>query len=116
PTALGESCLTLNGLPIPMLFVSSKQINAQLPFNMDGDAVMVLRTPGGISDNLNLTIQPIAPSVFRSGVAGPTRGIPTIVRTKNNQLVTLSNPIHADDTIVIYATGLGAVSPGIKEG
>jgi uncharacterized protein (TIGR03437 family) len=36
PTALGESCLTINGLPTPMLFVSAQQINAQLPFESEG--------------------------------------------------------------------------------
>lgn len=94
PTALGDSCLTLNGAPIPMMFVSPSQINAQLPFTASGDVVMVLRTPGGISPNLNLVVQPNAPSVFHSGKAGPQTGIPTIVRTSNNQLVTPSNPIH----------------------
>ena len=38
PTALGESCLTVNGVAVPMLFVSSQQINGQLPFNVDGNA------------------------------------------------------------------------------
>ena len=116
PTALADSCLTVNGTPIPMLFVSASQINAQLPFVVDGSAVMVLRTPGGISSNLNLTILPAAPSVFRSGVAGPKTGIPTIVRSTNNQLVTPSNPIHFNDQLVIYATGLGQVSPDVKAG
>ena len=116
PTALADSCLTVNGTPIPMLFVSASQINAQLPFVVDGSAVMVLRTPGGISSNLNLTILPAAPSVFRSGVAGPKTGIPTIVRSTNNQLVTPSNPIHFNDQLVIYATGLGQVSPDMKAG
>ena len=50
PTALADSCLTVNGVPIPMLFVSSTLINAQLPFNVDGNATMVLRTPGGVSE------------------------------------------------------------------
>ena len=36
-----------------MLFVSSSQINAQLPFNVDGGATMVLRTPGGVSAQTN---------------------------------------------------------------
>ena len=80
PTALGESCLTVNGVALPMLFVSPGQINAQLPFHTDGSAVMVLRTPGGVSDNFNFTVLPTAPSMFRSGTAGPETGLPTIVR------------------------------------
>jgi uncharacterized protein (TIGR03437 family) len=116
PTALGDSCLTVNGTPIPMMFVSPSQINAQLPFTASGDVTMVLRTPGGISPDLNLVVQPNAPSVFHSGTAGPQTGIPTIVRSSNNQLVTPSNPIHSKDVIIIYATGLGTVTPNVASG
>ena len=99
-----------------MLFVSSTQVNAQLPYNIDGNATMVLRTPGGISDNFNFTIQSAAPSIFRSGTAGPETGIATVFRAKNGQLVTLSNPVHFDDELVIYATGLGRTSPPVEAG
>ena len=116
PTALGESCLTVNGLPVPMLFVSPSQINGQLPFEVEGDATMLLHTPGGTSNNFNFTVVPAAPSVFRSGVAGPQTGIPTVVRAKNNQLVTLANPIHRGEAIVIYATGLGRTLPAVATG
>jgi uncharacterized protein (TIGR03437 family) len=116
PTALGESCLTVNGVAVPMLFVSSQQINGQLPFNVDGNAVMTLRTPGGISDNFNFTILPAAPSIFRSGSAGPQTGLATVLRADNNQLITPTNPIHPNDTVVIYATGLGRTSPPVETG
>ena len=116
PTALGESCLTVNGVPLPMLFASPDQINAQLPFEVEGDATMVLHTPGGTSNNFNFTVVPTAPSVFRSGVAGPQTGIPTVVRAKNNQLVTPANPIHRGEAIVIYATGLGRTLPAVATG
>ena len=79
PLALGESCLTVNGLAVPMLMVSSTQINAQLPFQAEGNVTMLLRTPGGVSDNFNLTILPTAPSVFRTNVT-PDYEAATIVR------------------------------------
>ncbi len=116
PTILGETCLMLNGAPIPMLYVSGSQINAQLPFEVSGDATMVLYTPGGVSPSVNLSIASNAPSVFRSGTAGPQTGIPTVMRNANNQLVTLSNPIHSKDKITIYATGLGTVDPPVADG
>ncbi len=116
PTALGESCLTVNGIPVPMLFVSSSQINGQLPFNVDGAATMTLRTPGGISDNFYFVIYPAAPSIFRSGTAGPESGLATIVRADDNQLVTPTNPLHPNDSIVIYATGLGRTDPAVDSG
>src|SRR5258707_3589101 len=100
PAAVADWCLTVNGVPVPMLFVSSGQINGQLPFTVDGNATMTLRTPGGISDNFNFTILPAAPSIFRSGTAGPETGLATIFRADNNQLVTPTNPLHPNDSIV----------------
>jgi uncharacterized protein (TIGR03437 family) len=116
PTALGESCLTVNGVAVPVLFVSPQQINGQLPFNVDGNAQMTLRTPGGISDNFNFGILPAAPAVFRSGIAGPEIGLATITRADNGQLITPTNPVHPGDSIVIWATGLGRTNPPIDSG
>ncbi len=116
PTALGESCLTVNGQPVPMMFVSPSQINAQLPYQIDGNVTLILRTPGGVSDSFNLTMLPNAPSIFRASVVGFDTGVPTIVRASNQELVTLSNPIHRDDTIIIYLTGLGNTLPAIEAG
>jgi len=116
PTALGESCLTVNGIAVPMLFVSSQQINGQLPANVTGGATMTLRTPGGISDNFYFSISSTAPSIFRSGTAGPETGLATIFRWDNGQLITPTNPIHPGDIIIIYATGMGRTSPFVDSG
>jgi uncharacterized protein (TIGR03437 family) len=112
PTALGESCLTVNGLPVPMIFVSSTQINAQLPFQAEGNVTMVLRTPGGVSDNYNLSILPSAPSIFRN----QDIEAPIIVRSANGEIATASNPVRGGDTLVIYTTGLGKTTPEIPAG
>lgn len=111
PTALADSCITVNGQPIPLIFVSPTQINAQMPFQAVGDETVVVHTPGGTSDNYNLVVQPNAPAVFLSGVAGPANNLPTVIRLANGQLATDSNPIHPGDTLVIYVTGLGQTNP-----
>jgi len=116
PTALADSCLTVNGVPVPVLFVSSTQINGQLPFNVDGNAQMTLRTPGGISDNFNFSILPAAPSIFRTGQAGPETDLATITRSDNGEFITPTNPIHFGDSITIWATGLGRTNPPIDTG
>ena len=116
PTAIGQSCLTANGLAIPMLFVSPQQINAQLPPYLAGSVTLTLYTPGGSSDDYFLSLQSVAPAVFLSGTAGPLTGIPTVVKASNQQLVTPSNPIRGNDWIVIYATGLGVTSPAVAAG
>ncbi len=116
PKALGGSCMTANGALVPMLFASPAQINAQLPYEADGNVILVLHTPGGVSDSYSLQVSPTAPSVFRSGVAGPVSDLPTIVRVANSQLVTPSNPVHRNDTIVIYLTGMGRTWPAVDTG
>lgn len=116
PTALGESCLTVNGVPVPMLFVSGQQINAQMPYQVEGNVTLILRTPGGVSDNFNLTLFPAAPSIFRSGSNGAETQIPVVLRARNNELVTVSNPIHRDDVITVYLTGMGNTSPAVEAG
>ncbi|MCC6362901.1 MAG: hypothetical protein IT165_05215 [Bryobacterales bacterium] len=116
PTALGESCLTVNGLPLPVVFVSPAQINGQIPFQVDGNVSLILRTPGGVSDTFNLTILPTAPGVFRNGVAGARNDLPAVFRAANGLLVTDTNPVHRGDTITIYLTGLGRTSPAVEAG
>jgi len=116
PTAIGESCLTVNGSAIPMFFASPGQINAQLPVHVDGRVPLTLYTPGGVSDDYYLNLLPAAPAIFLSGTAGPLTNIPVVVKADNQQLVTPSNPIHSGDEIVIYATGMGATSPEVEAG
>ena len=115
PTALGESCLTVNGLPLPVIFVSPNVINAQLPFQATGNVALILRTPGGVSDTYNLTIQPQAPSVFRTAVE-EVGEVPTVIRAANRIVVTDSNPVHRTDTLTVYLTGLGQTNPPVDSG
>jgi len=116
PTALANSCLTVNGQPMPLIFVSPSQINAQMPTEAVGDVTVVVHTPGGVSGNYNLTSLPTAPAVFMSGTAGPETNIPTVIRTDNNLLVTDSNPVHRSDALTIYFTGCGTTSPAVPDG
>jgi uncharacterized protein (TIGR03437 family) len=111
PTALANSCVTVNGQPIPLIFVSPSQVNAQMPFQAVGAETIVVHTPGGTSDNFNLIVQPNSPAIFLSGVAGPQTNLPTIIRAANNLLATDSNPIHPGDELIIYLTGLGQTNP-----
>lgn len=117
PTALGDSCLTVNGVPTPMMFVSPSQLNAQIPYTIDGNATIVLRTPGGVSDNYYVQVRTTAPTVFRTSVPGSsTATVATVVRQKNGELVTLSNPVHRNESIVVYLTGMGRTFPSIDAG
>jgi uncharacterized protein (TIGR03437 family) len=113
-TGLGSSCIGVNGSPIPLLYVSPGQINAQLPFNATGNATLTIHTPDGLSNNFPLTVQPAAPSIFVANSGSNTLGL--VVRNINGQIVTPTNPIHPKDAVTIYLTGMGQTSPAIPAG
>jgi uncharacterized protein (TIGR03437 family) len=116
PTVLADSCLTINNTPVPLLLVSPSQINGQLPFQLAGNANLVLRTPTGVSEPFSVGVQATAPAVFRNGVAGEFRNLPQVTRGVNDLLVTPSNPVHRNDLITVYLAGMGETTPGVPAG
>jgi len=117
PLALGGSCVSVRNVSVPLFNVSPSQILAQLPFEVSGDASLVVRSVGGGSGAaFSVKIQTFAPAIFRNGQAGDQTGLATVVRLKNDELATFTNPIHPEETISIYLTGLGVTSPAVKAG
>ena len=115
PTVIGDSCLTVNGAPVHLLFVSPTQVNAQMPSQESGNVALVMHTPGGVSNTFFLTLASGAPAVFLTSLDG-VDNVPAIVRWNNGLVVTSTNPVHRGDILTIYLTGLGAVSPPVSDG
>jgi uncharacterized protein (TIGR03437 family) len=116
PTQLSNVCVTINGFRMPLLYASPDQINGQLPFDLNGQVQAVLHTPGGLSDIYYADVESSAPTVFQIAVSGQTGKYPAIIRTRNNQLATLSNPLRPNETFTVYLTGLGEVGPAVESG
>jgi uncharacterized protein (TIGR03437 family) len=105
PKGLGGVCLYLGSTPLPLFFVSPSQINTQLPFNLAQGASLVVRSVTGQSAPFSIPSQPSAPAIFRTPAGGPM-----IIRTVDGKYITNSTPIHLNESLIIYMTGLGAVS------
>jgi uncharacterized protein (TIGR03437 family) len=116
PTALGDSCITVNGLPLPIMFVSPTQINAQLPYFLNDSATLIIRTPGGTSDSFSVNLRPAAPAVFRTNLEGVDLSVPVIYNSRNNLLATGSNPVKRHDSIVVFLGGMGKTTPEVEAG
>ena len=108
PTSLGNTCVTVNGANLPLMFVSPEQINAQLPF-VAGTSNMLVHNPGGLSNIFVSNVSPSAPAIFK--VLGPNNNSFAAVFREDNKLATLSSPLRGNEIAVIYATGMGSVSP-----
>lgn len=116
PTSLGEICVAADGTSVPLLLVSPTEIDAQLPYEVSGAVNLVISAPGGQSAPFSFNAPPTAIAVFVNGQAGDFSGLPKIFRAANNELVDFTNPIRPDDTLMIYATGLGQTAPSAVSG
>jgi uncharacterized protein (TIGR03437 family) len=116
PSTLGDACVTVGNIALPLFRVSPTEVLAQLPFGLTGDVPLVVRNPGGVSNPFTAHIQTFAPAIFRSGSAGDQTGLATVIRQKNGDFVDFTNPIHPDDVLSIYVTGLSQTSPAAPFG
>jgi uncharacterized protein (TIGR03437 family) len=121
PKSLNSVSVTFNGIAAPLYFVSAKQINAQVPFEVTGSTVQVqVHTPGGDSDIRTVSMDLFSPGIYTQTQNGSGQGIVTFADTGAlaAPLSGTSNahPAHAGDVLTIYANGLGPVTPSIVSG
>jgi uncharacterized protein (TIGR03437 family) len=121
PLTLGKVKVTVNGRPAPLDYVSATQINLLIPIETAEPYATFQVTNNNVASNqvtvyTNLT----APGVFTvSNLDGGTfpLGIgPAAVTHLNYSVVTEDNPAVAGETLVLYLTGLGAVTPPVADG
>ena len=124
-TSLGGVSVTFNGsAAAPLFFVSSAQVNAQLPFGLTGStATVVVRNTAGQSATRTIQIAPFSPAIFTTSGAGTGQGWvlfalePTVVAGTAPPGSGLgSRAARAGDFLTIYCNGLGAVSPPVPDG
>jgi uncharacterized protein (TIGR03437 family) len=104
PTTLAGATVTLNEQPCPLLAVTPTQIDLQLPFNLPTGPV-TLRVSNGAETSAPMVVQvdAVAPGLFR-------------VVNSAGAVVDANNPARIGDTIILFATGLGAVTPATAAG
>ena len=116
PTELEGVSIFVGGFPAPILAVANipvsnplgmQQINFQVPFEAQTNLVEVRYQ--GLSTFV--LPQAVAPGIFTL-----PDGSGAIQHGSDYSLVTASNPAAPGETIVIYTTGLGPVSPPVADG
>ncbi len=112
PTQMVGTLVTLNNQPLPLLYVSPTQINAQLPFDILGQSILRISTSNGSTDS-TLVISDAAPAIF--SVPGDARMLPAIAHA-NGALVSPEGPAAPGEQVTIYLTGLGQVNGPIEAG
>jgi uncharacterized protein (TIGR03437 family) len=109
PTVLSGTSVTINGLPAPLFAVANingqQQINFQIPGNITTGPVITVNNNGAQGFPIAVIAAPAFPGVFL------VDGIHGAIEHANGQLVTPANPATKGEVVVVFATGLGTVSP-----
>jgi minor extracellular serine protease Vpr len=122
-TQLSNVQVTFNNIAAPLNFVSSGQINAQLPFELTGQstAQVVVTNNGVASAAQSLQVASIAPGIFaltggQAVAYGNTSYLFAAPAGSIPGLTTQPAKILDPQTLVILATGLGPVTPPLADG
>ena len=115
PTTLGGVQVTVNGLPAPIYLVSPGQISVIMPFATPtySFATFQVSNNGTKSNPITLYTASSSPGVFTTTQNGVG---PAAVTHANGAVVTATNPAKAGETLVVYVTGLGSVTPPVSDG
>ncbi len=110
PTNLGGLSLTFGGTKAPLFYASGGQVNLQVPWELAGQtqASLTATLAGQTGAAQTVTLAPFAPGIFTLNGQGTG---PAAVLDDSYNLINASNPAAAGiTTLLLYCTGLGAVS------
>ncbi len=106
PAILGGVCVTMNNVPLPLIMTSPTQINAQLPLETAiGRYPVIVRST---DKKTSSTPQTVTLTKYAPAVLVDADGLPAIYRRdKGGSQVSEQNPTKRDDSLIMYAVGLG---------
>ncbi|HTW65419.1 MAG TPA: hypothetical protein VME17_12410 [Bryobacteraceae bacterium] len=116
-TSLGGTSVVLNGEQLPLLFASTGQINAIIPYDVPVNSTqqLIVERGAAISIPQPVVIAPAVPAVFTQNGAGTGAALYNVYQSNGTPLPN-NSAVTAGDVIVLYASGLGAVNPPVAAG
>ncbi len=113
---LSDAQVYFDGQPAPLLYASSGQLAAIVPYSVEGKrgTQVTVRNGLNLSDAVALPVTPVAPSVFSIDYTG--RGQGAIVNQDGVTVNSTRSPAAKGSIVSIYATGEGQTNPGGIDG
>jgi len=114
PTQLGGATVQFNGVAAPLLYASSTQVAAVVPYGVTGASVQaVVSYQGQASLPLTMQVVASAPALFTSDGSGVGQAAAI---NQDGTLNSASNPAPIGTVVSLFATGLGQTSPAAVDG
>jgi uncharacterized protein (TIGR03437 family) len=113
PVLLGNSSVSINGTPAPLLYVSPGQINAQVPYETKvGTAKLVVQSNGTSGASVDFTVAATGPGVFTPQQSNHVLALNIADGTLN----AAATPARPGQYVTAYLTGQGVVTPAATTG
>jgi uncharacterized protein (TIGR03437 family) len=118
PVTVGDTSVTFNGTPSPLLYVSETQINALVPASVANGNVQVVAQVNGVNSvPFTIAAKAVQPAVYAPPSADGSTFFVTAALAGTATLVgnsatdpRVSRPVYPGDTLDLYMIGLGATS------
>jgi uncharacterized protein (TIGR03437 family) len=106
--------VTVNGIPAPVFFVGSGQINAQMPFEVGGatSATIVVRNRQVASPAVTVPVAAVNPGIFTFAFSNAA----IVVNQPEGTLNGPGNRAPRGSVVTIFGTGQGLVNPPLLTG
>jgi uncharacterized protein (TIGR03437 family) len=123
PTSLANVQVNIGGYPAPIYYVSPGQISAIVPYEVTPGSIVQIQLINnmGSSNVVTQYVAATAPGVFTQNEEGTGYGDVVHLGIGNSaaapySLVSDANPAIEGETLAVYLTGLGSVTPSITDG
>jgi uncharacterized protein (TIGR03437 family) len=115
PASLGGVQVTVNGYSAPMFAVAPGYASVLVPYEIAGAAYanIQLTNDGAASNMVTAYVRATAPGIFTIPSGGTGSGA---ILHADYSLVSTNSPAQPGETVAIFLTGLGAVSPSVPNG
>ncbi len=103
-----------DGVAAPLLFVSSTQINAVVPFSVTGTSTQIqVLYQGQPTSSTTVPVQPASPALFSLQGSGGGDGV---ILNQDGSVNSQSNPASRGSVVSLFATGGGLTTPASVDG
>jgi uncharacterized protein (TIGR03437 family) len=110
----GSTSVLFDGIAAPLVYTSSSQINAIVPFGVSGPTTQIqVMFQGTAVASATVPVQAATPAIFALNGSG---GGPGAILNQDGSVNSGSNPAPLGSVVVLYATGGGATTPVSQDG
>jgi uncharacterized protein (TIGR03437 family) len=112
---LAGTKVSFDGILAPMVYASSTQLSAIVPFEIGGKGSAQVQVDylGALSKAVNVPVVAVAPGLFTRDFSGTGQGF---IVNQDGSINSAANPADRNSIVSLYATGAGLTNPTSFDG